>query len=225
MNRDNKRIVYEGGLGFFGEITAHLSHDMKNVISIINELVGLLDDLLDAGGGNTNPAQIKQITGKINGQIKRCNDYIKTLNKFSHSVDCLRTTIELNEIVREVSALCQRLVRLQNASLAVNIPADPILIINNPFCLQHAVFICLSLALESVGVKRNAAFELNLSSQGTEACIEIVAKQGLNDEVLSTNRELLALLMEELGARFEISQRGGCETSLQISVPSSIHRE
>ena len=35
MNRDIGRIVYEGGLDFFGEITAHMSHEMKNVISML----------------------------------------------------------------------------------------------------------------------------------------------------------------------------------------------
>ena len=38
-------IVTESGLQFFGKMTASISHEIKNVLAIINENAGLLEDL------------------------------------------------------------------------------------------------------------------------------------------------------------------------------------
>ena len=45
MNENRNEILKEKGLAFFGEITASVSHEINNAISIINEYSGLLEDL------------------------------------------------------------------------------------------------------------------------------------------------------------------------------------
>ena len=40
----NETAPQETGLQFFGKLSASVSHDLKNVLSIINEKAGLLED-------------------------------------------------------------------------------------------------------------------------------------------------------------------------------------
>jgi hypothetical protein len=47
-------IVAETGLQFFGKMTASISHEIKNVLAIINENAGLLEDR-DAATGKYVP--------------------------------------------------------------------------------------------------------------------------------------------------------------------------
>ena len=46
MNDELHRRLREEDLAFFGRIGADVSHDMRNVLSVIGEYAGLLDDLL-----------------------------------------------------------------------------------------------------------------------------------------------------------------------------------
>lgn len=48
MKDRTNMTVYETGLAFFGTTTASISHELKNALSIINELGGLMNDLLVA---------------------------------------------------------------------------------------------------------------------------------------------------------------------------------
>ena len=42
----NKNLIHKKELEFFGKVTACISHELNNVLSIINEYTGLLEDLM-----------------------------------------------------------------------------------------------------------------------------------------------------------------------------------
>ena len=48
MDEKIRRQLREQNLAFFGMISAGMSHEMRNVLSIIGEYAGLLDDFLVA---------------------------------------------------------------------------------------------------------------------------------------------------------------------------------
>lgn len=76
-------------LQVFGKISAAVSHDLKNVLAIINESAGLLDDLaLRAGKGIDIPVDRLTITtARILRQVKRGDTVLKNLNRFAHTTD------------------------------------------------------------------------------------------------------------------------------------------
>ena len=55
----NESVIGEEGLRFFGTMTASISHELKNALSIINEGAGLLEDLaaMSARGMALDPAR------------------------------------------------------------------------------------------------------------------------------------------------------------------------
>ena len=56
-------IIAETGLQFFGRISASISHELKNVLAIINENAGLLEDLTSMAdrGKPIDSARLKAI--------------------------------------------------------------------------------------------------------------------------------------------------------------------
>ena len=67
------------GLQFSGSMTASISHELKNVLAIVNENGGLLGDLamLVAKGRPLDPERLKTISGNIHRQVQRADVIIK----------------------------------------------------------------------------------------------------------------------------------------------------
>ncbi len=87
--------VAETGLQFFGKMTGSISHENKNVLAIINENAGLLEDLalmLDRGAA-IKPQRLKNMSRAVMKQVNRADAIVKNMNRLTHSVDeSIKTT-------------------------------------------------------------------------------------------------------------------------------------
>ena len=67
--------VYIGnaGLEFFGKVSASISHDIKNVLAVINENAGLLEDfcLMAEKGKPLDPSRLKRLALDVKEQVRR----------------------------------------------------------------------------------------------------------------------------------------------------------
>ena len=111
-------LLHELELAFFGTITASVSHELNNILSIINEYSGLLDDLIlaESKGKPIEKVRIQKIALNIAEQIKRQRDIIKLLNRFAHRVDVPIAQFNLNELVNDIIKLSQRFASLRRIS-------------------------------------------------------------------------------------------------------------
>jgi len=68
MNEHGKREVE-----FFGKITAGVTHEMKNVLAIIKEISGLMEDILAVTGEDAfpNKAKFQNALSRILDQVRR----------------------------------------------------------------------------------------------------------------------------------------------------------
>ena len=78
-------IIGKEGLQFFGKISASISHEIKNVLAIINENAGLLEDftLMAEKGRPIDMERFKTVAGKIRGQVGRADGIVKNFNRFN----------------------------------------------------------------------------------------------------------------------------------------------
>src|SRR5574340_556498 len=104
-------------LQVFGKISAAVSHDLKNVLAIINESAGLLDDLAlrAAKGIEIPPERLNIATARILKQVKRGDAVLKNLNRFAHTTDA--PILQTN--VAETMALMVDLARRQAVMIEV----------------------------------------------------------------------------------------------------------
>ena len=140
-------------LAFFGKITAGITHEIKNVLAIIQESSGLMEDILDITENGTFPHKDKFIKSlnRIHGQIQRGIDITSRLNRFAHSPDHSPASLDLNEITEQMILLASRFTRLKNVVLESS-PSDPPLIIkSDPVSLEMALFESIEILLSVIG--------------------------------------------------------------------------
>jgi signal transduction histidine kinase len=138
---------------FFGRITAGITHEIKNVLAVIQESSGLMEDILDVTENDAFPHKDKFIKSldRIRRQIQRGIDITTCLNRFAHSPDRSSENLDLNETAKQMILLVSRFARLKNVALESS-PSDPPLVINSdPVFLEMAVFESIEILLNAIG--------------------------------------------------------------------------
>jgi len=113
-------------VALMGRMTAGMTHELKNVLAIIKECSGLLEDILRLSKGDAVPRreQIEKMASRIKAQVTRGNEHLASLNWLAHSVSDRSTAVEINELSSEIVKLMQRFARLKQVELAVE-RSDP----------------------------------------------------------------------------------------------------
>ncbi len=99
---DNAKDMFGyDSLAFFGKVNASISHELKNVMAIISETSGLLEDLSDLASTGTPiaPDMLKSCTASIIEEIQRGFLTIRQMNRFSHSVDTPVEYVNLMDVL------------------------------------------------------------------------------------------------------------------------------
>ncbi|MEW6745981.1 MAG: histidine kinase [Planctomycetota bacterium] len=178
MTQESESIG-EAGLRFFGKMSASISHEIKNVLAIINEIGGLLEDLaLMAGRGRpVAPERLETVGTKLQQQVQRADRIVKTMNAFSHSVDEKSQAVDLNDVVALVIALAGRFAAMRGLSLVPGARGEAVAVTTAPFHLMHLVWLCLSHGMDAAGESRTVTVTATKSRTGGE--IRFAPLQGL----------------------------------------------
>jgi C4-dicarboxylate-specific signal transduction histidine kinase len=196
-------IVTETGLQFFGKMTASISHEIKNVLAIINENAGLLEDLalLSDRGAAIEPQRLKNMSRVVMKQVSRADAIMKNMNRLAHSVDESIKTIDLNDILELVVALSHRFAAMRDVSVDPKLGESPMMVRTAPFLLMNLLWLCLDFTMDAAGEDKI----IELVTQKTEAGIQVFFKRlgGLAGAPLKPfpaepEKRLLDLLRAEL---------------------------
>ncbi len=198
MNRKDE--INEICLKVFGKVSATVSHELKNTLSIINENAGLLDDLASMAEqqGGMEPQRVETAASTIMRQVSRSNIIIQNLNKYAHSGDTPTTLADLNEVLSLVISLTARHAAMKNIEVDFTCPSNlkirmPLLSLES---LLYMVLCRLYMAsaegsmmrLEAVAVPQGVMIRLPVDSAGF-----------VSEEYRTTEEDALA---EHIGASF-----------------------
>lgn len=129
-------------LSFFGKMTAGFTHEVKNVLAIIKENAGLMEDILLMMRGEPLPKveRLARAIASIQEQADRGVELSNSLNRFAHSADHPRAHVDLNLLIEQLGLLAQRFARLREIELEAT-PCDGVVQVDtNPVGLQIALF-------------------------------------------------------------------------------------
>lgn len=195
--------IAETGFRFFGKMTVSISHEIKNVIAIINENAGLLEDLalLADRGREIEPERLKTISQAVMKQIRRADTILKNMNRFAHSANEAFKRVDLNDTLDLVVALSSRLVSMRSVTLAPKLPEIPVTIRTAPFLLMNLIWLCLDFAVNAAGDDK--IVEVAIQKTETGAQIQFRRLAGLAEAPLGAfpaerERNLLHMLGAEL---------------------------
>ena len=195
--------IGETGLQFFGKMTASISHEIKNVLAIINENAGLLEDFarMAEGGIAIDPERLERLSQAVMKQIRRADTIVKNMNRFAHSTDESLKSVDLNEILELAVVLSNRLASMRSVTLKPKPQESPVKIRTSPFFLMNLIWLCLDFAMDRVGDGK--IVELATQKTETGAQLRFGRLEGLTEAPLNTfptepEKSLLDLLKAEL---------------------------
>jgi len=211
-------IIAESGLQFFGKIAASISHEIKNVLAIINENAGLLEDftLMAEQGMAIDPQRLKALSQALMKQVQRADTIVKNMNRFAHSADGSLQTIDLNDVIELLLALSNRIAAMRGITLNPKLNQNPVTIRTSPFLLMNLLWLCLDFAMDAAGgdkvvdlvtEKADAGIQIRFKRVGCPAEVSLQPfpaerEKRLLDllkaklEVSTVNREILVKLSE-----------------------------
>ena len=193
----------EEGLQFFGRISASISHELKNVLAIINENAGLLEDFafMADRGKPIDPERLKSMAAAVQKQVSRADLILKNMNRFAHSSDESVTDVDLGQLLELVIALTDRFAAMQQVKVALQLPPDSPAVTTAPFHLIQLLCLCLDFSMSAAGDKRR--LELTIAKTEDGILIHFNGLAGLTPELLKTfpsdsENNLLAVLAADL---------------------------
>ena len=189
------------GLQFFGKISASISHELKNVLAIINENAGLLEDftLMADRGVPFDAARLRTMAQAVKKQIGRADAIISNMNRFAHSTDQTITTVDLAQTIEIVLAVTARFAVMRGIQIDWQLPENPVALRTAPFLLMNLVWLCLEFSMSAGGDEKQVELVAEETAGGVRIRFRRLA--GLTEALLETfPSEPEKILLEALGA-------------------------
>ena len=148
---DDSPILAIEGVRFFGEMSASISHEFKNVLAIINENAGLLEDLLlmSRKGMPIAPERLSTLAQSLVRQVERGDHIVKSMNRFAHSADHPVETVDVGELLHFICNLAARRIAMKGEAPHIEAPETPVTTATNRFFLENLVWSCLCRVLDA----------------------------------------------------------------------------
>ncbi len=215
-------------LAFFGKLTAACTHEMQNVLAIIRESAGLLEDLVSLNPEESVPhsAHIRKTVSQVQNQVGRGVELITRLNRFAHSPDLTYKKLNVFEEAELVVAMSQRFTASHLVTVSVSgcdgEQGAELYVKANPVHLQMVLFDAIQCCL--AGLTHRCMIEIRIWIRGSEL---VIAFQCRGEEIpgwgsFSTQltdaaewKKLESTVME-MGGRLELEEDS---YALQLVIP------
>jgi light-regulated signal transduction histidine kinase (bacteriophytochrome) len=161
---------YSEALSFFGKTNRLISHELKNILAIISETLGLIDELMELAetGRQLEPGKLRSLSESVIEEIERANTIIRNMNTFAHSVDDLMTEVDVGQAVALVVALSQ-LDSISKQTKPELLNSEPCVIYTIPIFLKNLIYHVLNFALR--GAETGQTIRISYASHEREVKI------------------------------------------------------
>lgn len=169
---------------FIGRISASLTHEIKNVLAIIRESSGLMQDLLalSKDGAFTYHEKFNSILSAIQEQVNRGVELTARLNRFAHSTDQPLVDLDLNDLVAQVVLLMERFARLRKVQLQAQRSDGALSLNTDPFRLQMVLAAGVDCLLQTA--EAGAVIEMQPEVDGRRLLLRRIPAAGTTAEPL-----------------------------------------
>ena len=135
---------------FMGKVTAGVTHDLQNVLAIIKETAGLLEDILlmNRDAGLPFFEKFNKALGTIKAQSTRGAQLTTTLNQFAHTPDKDEKTPDIYHTVQMLVHLTERKHKTLNVDIHVDKPEIPLKVASKGMALEMALLAAVDALIE-----------------------------------------------------------------------------
>lgn len=199
----------------FAKISAAISHEIKNTLSIINENAGLLDDYAQMAEqtGSLPIDRVLNITSAIAKQVDRSNIIMKNLNRYAHSGDTSLAHADLKDTLSLVAALSSRQAAMKEINVTVDCLED-ISIFTHLMPLESLIYLTLLSLFEDCEAGTTLTVHGIEKQDNITVCFTIQEEKIIQRNYPDDDQQLLAELVSG-SYRYEKNQ-------LSITFPAKI---
>jgi C4-dicarboxylate-specific signal transduction histidine kinase len=128
---------------FFGKVTASVAHDLQNVLAVVKETSGLMQDILQINQNALPPEIAEKLTKSISSvqkQISRGVRITSGLNGFAHTADSPKENIDIIGVLNRTIFLTQRIFLHQGINIEIEDCDILPTILTDPLIFQMLIF-------------------------------------------------------------------------------------
>lgn len=156
---------------FMGKVIAGVSHDVQNVLAIIRETAGLLEDILLVNKDADIPSldRFQNSLKAIGEQTERGARLISTLNLFAHSPDIPVCDTDIQKSIETLLLLIHRKIESKDITIKLNKKDNPVVLRTDCVKFQAAIFLCIESLLTHLKTKDT----VSISAEKIENAVKI----------------------------------------------------
>ena len=199
---------------FLGKLTAGATHEIRNVLSVIKESAGLMEDLLELANGESfeHAEKFRKMTANILGQVDRGSSLVKELNTLAHTTDDRVRSVDVQKVLLCLCALYARFCRQKEINLTSRLSDSEVFIVTDPVRLHAAVCAVIDVLLEEAP----QGSELSITSESGDRVIEVLFSVASDKDLSPKNQggegigekvQRARSIAEALGGSVEIGVR------------------
>ena len=216
---DDPRTLAIEGIRFFGEMSASISHEIKNVFAIVNENAGLLADLvsMSARGMPLSTERLEGLAQSMARQVSRGDRIVKGMNRFAHSADHPEEIVDVGETIQFITDLAARLIAMRGPAPYIESPPAPVRLETNRFFLENLIWNCLRRIMDARVSDQDQPISIRIEAGASGARIIFRAPPGTphhDNEAFPTPRE--EAVSRLLGARLTVDD---ANTEITLIIP------
>ena len=207
---------------FVAEVTAGTTHEIRNILAIVKESAGLIEDLIFSFNkrGSLDQEKLIRSLGRIDAQVARGAELLSNLNRFAHSLDHDQDAIDVAQEVEQAACLCRFRARRRRHLLDVQPGGQNLTTLVDPFRFQMSLFAAVGCCLEQL--PEGSTVSISTDRKGDRPTVEFTS-QGGDEAKLPTPTEAagwsgLVELAAGLGASVEVA---GSAYGFRISLPAA----
>ncbi len=216
--KDRFAAVSETGIPFLGKVTASLSHEMRNALATIYENAGLLEDLvaLAERGRPLDPHRVRDLAGKVKGQVRRGRDIADRMSLLAHSSDEPIAQVDVGKTLELVISLGERIASMRRVTLRAVEPEAPVMSRMDLFVLENLIWLCIECGLSAELPEKTLT--MTVESSGESARIRFKGVHRMpHPEEAGSPFQMLTACAEKAGAEIAYDEGAG---EIVLSMPS-----
>jgi len=207
---------------FLAKITASTTHEIRNVLAIVKESAGLIEDLVRSYGkrGTLKEDKLFQAVGRIDAQVGRGAQLLTNLNRLAHGLDRTSEPVDLGASAQQVASLSERFARQRRQTVLVRTPEEPLTATANALQLEMVLFAAVECCLEAMA--EGGAVTIQPHESGGLPAVKVTGEiDGVpvpSDPTATAAWPRLATLGEDLNASVQVVE-GSCTIRVVFAAP------
>ncbi len=204
------------------QVTAGTTHEIRNILAIVKESAGLIEDLIHAFNrrGSLDQEKLMRSLGRIDAQVARGTELIANLNRFAHVLDPVEDPIDVRSEIQQVVSLSQFRARRRRHLLELEPSGQNLTVVIDPFRFQMSMFAAVGCCMEQL--PEGSTVSIRTDRKDGRPIVEFAGQGG--DEAASANPtdatgwSRLVELADGLGALVEVVESA---YGFRISLPAA----